>query len=406
MYCVKCGAKIASGTKFCAKCGAPVPSKAEAKPEPKPEVKKEAPVMEVRLPAVGRRSRVGLILIIVGIIILVGAGLFIFKPWVVEEGEEGEGISPIIPGVQKPVGVNFKTFEWSLAQAGLEGKFHVEYPDWTIEQGGKITGGSTLLSIQTKNECWLEVAPAGGEADTLEEAWNEIKESVQGERYEGVNIIKMELDKAKMEGIAEFNDSAGKIISGQPIHLLSKFIFIEIPGRGVGVIAVLFYSLPDKWSEYEDIARYVIDSARIIKGPVTDAEVSEEIKQMREMAYIKSRDAHRLAVIYQLRVGLEIFYAERDYYPRWDDSSPIAIGGKCLCSGESGIEDECSGTTYIAQIPSNPSPRTDGGCPDQDYIYQSLNDGKSYTLKYCLGLGSGDVSAGSHQATPEGVANP
>ena len=408
MYCTKCGAKIAPGIKFCTKCGAPAPTgaaaakppKPEPKPEPqsKPEPKPEPPqpkagppraekppekkVVEVEPRPVGgkpNKPKIGLILIVVGVIILVVAGLFIFKPWAKEEAEEGEGA---VSGVPKPAGVNFKIFENDLTEAtGVQAKFHIEYPDWAIEKTGQMTGNNVLLAVQTKNECWLEVSMEGGEGDTIEDAWQDLEESVQTEMFENIDIIKMELDKAKMEGVIEFDDPIGKIVSGQPIHLLGKFVYVEVPGEGVGGIAVLFYSKPNKWLEYEDIIQYVIDSAKIIKGSFSEVKVPEEIQRAQDNAYIKARDARRLSDVSQFRTALEMYYVDhRDSYPASLDS----------LKGD-----------YMSLIPSNPTPRTDGGCPDQDYIYQASEDFKTYTLKYCLGTGSGDISAGEHE-----VVNP
>lgn len=121
---------------------------------------------------------------------------------------------------------------------------------------------------------------------------------------------------------------------------------------------------------------------------------------------IKKRDSRRLADIAQIRVALELYYADRAYYPYTYTSTPTAIGGKCLCSDD--FKDSCSGynIVYMLQVPSNPLPRTDGDCPDKDYIYEPSEDGQSYVLKYCLGTGSGSISAGQHQATPGGVASP
>jgi hypothetical protein len=401
MFCTKCGADIAPGIKFCTKCGAPAPTGAAAKPaakpekpQPKSESKSEPPkpaekkkVAEVQPRPVGGRPKVGLILVIVGVVILVVVGLLIFKPWSKEEEGSADGGDGVTPGVSKPAGVNFKIFENDLTEAtGVPSKFHIEYPDWTIEETGQMTGSNILLSVQTKNECWLEVSPEGGEADTIEEAWQNVEESVQTEMFENIDIIKVELDKAKMEGVIEFDDPTGKIVSGQPIHLLSKFVYVEVQGEGVGAIAVLFYAKPDKWSEYEDIAEYVISSAKIIKGPVLEVKVPTEIQRAQDNAYIKARDARRLSDISQFRTALEMYYLDHD------DTYPDSL--------DSLRED------YMRLIPSNPSPRTDGGCPDRDYIYQSQDDGQSYTIKYCLGVGAGDISDGEHQLTPGGIANP
>ncbi|HMB65272.1 MAG TPA: hypothetical protein VKO42_00200, partial [Patescibacteria group bacterium] len=70
---------------------------------------------------------------------------------------------------------------------------------------------------------------------------------------------------------------------------------------------------------------------------------------------------------------------------------------------------EADGNTYMADVPSNPEPRSDGSCPDADYDYTptdvegSVNG--SYTIQYCIGNSSGEVDAGTHCATPAGITS-
>ncbi len=118
---------------------------------------------------------------------------------------------------------------------------------------------------------------------------------------------------------------------------------------------------------------------------------------------VKGRDARRAADIMQIRTALELYRADLGHYP--PNKEPVGVGGKCL-SGNA-FEEVCSSgdAVYIRQIPDEPLPRTDGACPDRAYIYQASADAKSYTIKYCLGVGAAGISAGEHLATPDKVAD-
>lgn len=53
----------------------------------------------------------------------------------------------------------------------------------------------------------------------------------------------------------------------------------------------------------------------------------------------------------------------------------------------------------MAAIPSNPSPRNDGTCPNQDYVYAARGDNQGYTIYYCTGNATGQTNAGPNIAT-------
>ena len=61
--------------------------------------------------------------------------------------------------------------------------------------------------------------------------------------------------------------------------------------------------------------------------------------------------------------------------------------------------------TYLAAIPTPPTPANDGSCttPDPAYTYVQDGSGASYHITYCLGAQTGGVSAGWHTATPAGI---
>jgi len=114
-------------------------------------------------------------------------------------------------------------------------------------------------------------------------------------------------------------------------------------------------------------------------------------------ARMKARDAKRIADIRQIRTALEMYFSDQQSYP---DQSGVVLGNKCL-SSDNGWSDTCSGTTYMAKAPSNPSPRVDGGCPNTDYVYNAVNNGRSYTISWCLGQDMAGLTAGNSTATPE-----
>ncbi len=106
-------------------------------------------------------------------------------------------------------------------------------------------------------------------------------------------------------------------------------------------------------------------------------------------ARAKSRDAKRIADVRQMAQALELYYNDQLTYP----TTLGVVPGSALISG---------GTTYMAQVPSNPSPRTDNGCSNVDYFYSQIS-ASSYTIAYCLGAATGDIAAGTHLATPAGL---
>ena len=105
-------------------------------------------------------------------------------------------------------------------------------------------------------------------------------------------------------------------------------------------------------------------------------------------ARMKSRDAKRVSDVKQVQTALELYYNDANLYP--------AALGTSIVSGS---------VTYMAAVPTNPSPRTDGSpaCADVDYAYAQTAAGASYTLTYCLGGITGGVPAGSHRAYPGGI---
>ena len=110
-------------------------------------------------------------------------------------------------------------------------------------------------------------------------------------------------------------------------------------------------------------------------------------------ARIKSRDAKRVADMRQLMSALELYYNDAGFYPTF-----VTTGQAMTYSGAS--------TTYMAIVPSNPSPNNDGSCPaSTNYSYSQVSTNTSYIITYCLGSAIGDLSSGTHRASPNGLNN-
>ena len=106
-------------------------------------------------------------------------------------------------------------------------------------------------------------------------------------------------------------------------------------------------------------------------------------------ARVKARDSKRVADLKQISTALELYYNDNGAYPA------IITSGQSLISPDGLI-------TYMAIIPSNPTPREDNGCPNADYTYTSINDNTSYTLDCCIGTNVSELTAGTVTYTPSG----
>ncbi len=110
----------------------------------------------------------------------------------------------------------------------------------------------------------------------------------------------------------------------------------------------------------------------------------------------KSRDAKRVSDIKQIQTALELYYADNNSYP---DETSVVLGSSTadVLSQYNGWDSSGSGTTYMGQVPSNPSPN---GCA---YTYNSVSSGSSYTITFCLEGTTGGLSSGTRTATPDGI---
>lgn len=111
----------------------------------------------------------------------------------------------------------------------------------------------------------------------------------------------------------------------------------------------------------------------------------------------KSRDAKRVSDIKQIQTSLELYFADSNAYPA---GTAVTLGGasaQTLSSAGLTASGGASGTTYMGQVPSNPSP---GGDP---YVYNQTSAGVSYTINFKLEGQTGGLIGGVHTASPSGV---
>jgi hypothetical protein len=137
----------------------------------------------------------------------------------------------------------------------------------------------------------------------------------------------------------------------------------------------------------------------------------------------KIRDEKRLSDIKDLHMILGLYFGNWHRFPVAEDE--INVGGNTLCTEYEegfikaatttgqvpGINKDpnivyrsttCKGNSYINLTSSNPPVNPGSICPDKDYTYLS-KDGKNYSLKFCLEEGVGNLTAGNHEATKEGI---
>lgn len=128
-------------------------------------------------------------------------------------------------------------------------------------------------------------------------------------------------------------------------------------------------------------------------------------------ARTKSRDAKRASDIKSVQTALELYYVDNDSYP---SGSAVMLGAGTDCttacdtiSSTNGIAASAAGTTYMGLIPGDPSGPT-AECDGTDaavcnYSYTQTGSGTGYTIYFYTEGAAGDIAAGSHCATQNGV---
>jgi len=128
----------------------------------------------------------------------------------------------------------------------------------------------------------------------------------------------------------------------------------------------------------------------------------------------KARDAKRASDIKSIQTALELYYVDNDDYPA---GTAMAIGAGTDCttacdtiSSTGGISATASGTTYMGLIPADPSsPSTEcvaGSTAACIYSYTQTGSGTGYTIYFYTEGAAGDIVAGSHCATQNGIGSP
>ncbi len=109
-------------------------------------------------------------------------------------------------------------------------------------------------------------------------------------------------------------------------------------------------------------------------------------------ARAKARDTRRQTDVREIQVALEMYYSDLNQYP----PSGTLAASTSLSSG--GFLNIASGTVYMGNVPTNPTPVNDGLCSGTPaYTYTQQGSGNSYSLSYCL------AASGFATATPAGI---
>ena len=111
----------------------------------------------------------------------------------------------------------------------------------------------------------------------------------------------------------------------------------------------------------------------------------------------KARDAKRLADVKQVSTALELYFTDQNLYPTASPAVVLgATGQKCLGTNGFQATGACTGTTYLATVPSNPTPS------GANYTYLSA-DGTTYSVTFSIEGASGGLASGSHTQSPAGL---
>jgi prepilin-type N-terminal cleavage/methylation domain-containing protein len=105
---------------------------------------------------------------------------------------------------------------------------------------------------------------------------------------------------------------------------------------------------------------------------------------------MRTRDSQRVAYVKQINDALDLYYLHNGLYPT------IITAGQTLAA---------NGTVYLNPVPTNPAPKTDGGCVNQNFTYTVMPENKNYELRFCLGAATSTFSSGINVCSAGGVCN-
>jgi general secretion pathway protein G len=124
-------------------------------------------------------------------------------------------------------------------------------------------------------------------------------------------------------------------------------------------------------------------------------------------ARTKARDAKRVADIKQIQTALELYYNDKSAYPT--EATIVGLGSATdlTISSDNGIAATAAGTSYMGNIPKDPSNPT-ANCANPAtaaclYGYMST-DGSDYEITFWLEGAVGNLTVGAACATETGIA--
>jgi len=103
----------------------------------------------------------------------------------------------------------------------------------------------------------------------------------------------------------------------------------------------------------------------------------------------RARDSKRISDLKQIATTLELYYADHNAYPTTLTFGSALVGAS-------------NGKTYMAKVPTNPTPRAEGACADIEYQYAGSTS--DFSLIGCLAKASGDAPAGARRLSGGGSA--
>jgi prepilin-type N-terminal cleavage/methylation domain-containing protein len=114
-------------------------------------------------------------------------------------------------------------------------------------------------------------------------------------------------------------------------------------------------------------------------------------------ARLKSFDTRRLADMNNIQKGLTLYSADFESYPSGNRIILGDVNYQCLSTLDFTPFCPPGERVYMARVPQNPQPT------EPPYYYTSVDNGSSYTLEFYLITTIGDMEAGYHVLTPDGI---
>ncbi|HOZ36704.1 MAG TPA: prepilin-type N-terminal cleavage/methylation domain-containing protein [bacterium] len=121
-------------------------------------------------------------------------------------------------------------------------------------------------------------------------------------------------------------------------------------------------------------------------------------------ARMKSRDAKRVSDIKQVQTALELYFVDQNSYPT-GSATVLGSTGADTLSSTSGFASAAAGTTYMGQVPAEPTP----AAVPAGYVYSALPASctgtacTGYNLVFGLEGATGGLTSGAHTANANGI---